>query len=225
MVCVNLALCLFHLAGSPWLREELDRDTISIWSHYQDDMPQYRPHILCKLKLGSDLVPNLSDLVASLGVLILELTANKVAGWVQDDADYQLGGRKTNIQRLARVLDDKDWKGDIELDYRRIGDACLEFTSMVEDFEHSGIASETAPLAVLYKGILYPLFERLIGKFPDIPPEMFSGLRALEASTQRQSPAQCLVMFDDFDFKGRASGYVILQHVTCHTPSILLWEL
>lgn len=205
VIGVYLALSIVHLAGSPWLQEELGRENLSIWSHRQEEAIHYRPHIFCKLKQKSDTVPEIADHVAGLGVLILELATNKIAGWTDEDADYQLK-RKTNIQRLVRILSDEQWRGEIEEHYRGIGDACLAFNSKVEDFEHPDFTPETTPLAVLYKFILYPLYRLLVSSFGTTT-YLFPGMSALTLPTQiRESHAQCLVMFDDFDTKNRDPG-------------------
>lgn len=207
IIGVFLAMSIIHLAGSPWLQQELDIDAISISPHREGRegyKSHYRPHIYCKLKQGSDSARPVIEYVSGLGVLILELATGKVAGWTDKDADYELEGKKSNRQRLTRILNDEKWDGNIDEDHRSIGDACLTFASMLAEFEHPDIDTDMAPLAVFYKHILCPLHKLLTHSFGITTSGLFPGLSQVVYTVPAQThqpPAQVLAMFDNFDVK------------------------
>ncbi|KAL2155989.1 hypothetical protein VTH82DRAFT_733 [Thermothelomyces myriococcoides] len=77
-----------------------------------------------------------SDSIAALGVLLLELEANRKASWVEEDEDLD-SGEKSNSVRLARIL--HEWEDLISDDYRKVAEACLEFDRHVETLDHPRI--------------------------------------------------------------------------------------
>ncbi|KAJ4328353.1 hypothetical protein N0V84_001224 [Fusarium piperis] len=139
--------------------------------------------------------PEVVEDVAALGVLILELEANLSAGWTSDDEDY-FTGEKSNKARLSRIL--KEWKGDLTDFYRGIGSACFRFEELVEDFEHPRVDPSLTSLAILYKCIVNPLYQKLVSDHGETQ-RLFQGTPGFCIPTmqKRASGSGCIILYDD----------------------------
>jgi hypothetical protein len=140
---------------------------------------------------------SLAEDVAALGVMLLELEANRAAEWSEEDEDYETATR-SNRARLLRIM--KDWKGDLPDRYHGVGSACFMFEQLVEDFDHTKIDQSLRDLAVLYKCVVNPLYQQLVSEFgaadrlfPGIPGSRVSGKQ------NRASNTGPLVLYDDWE--------------------------
>ncbi|OPB42086.1 hypothetical protein A0O28_0032030 [Trichoderma guizhouense] len=198
IVGLLLACSLFQLCGSPWLQHGFEREKIHILPNNSslNLLEYWRPHISCDLSLDRD-QRSLSEDVAALGVLILELEANLSAGWTDDDEDYETG-TKSNRTRLSRIL--KQWRGDVTDFYYGIGSACFRFENLVEDFDHPKIEQSLKSLTILYKCIVNPLYQKLVSDF-GFTERLFGGVSGLSVpSRQKKVPATPpLVLYDDLE--------------------------
>lgn len=205
LVGALLAASLFKLSDSPWIEQHLGPECIFVPSPKNKLLEQWCPRIHCTLVPRQD-TRLLSDKIAALGILILELETNRRADWVDDDEDWQTGER-SNRGRLSRIL--HVWKDDVADDYRRIGDACLNFDNHVLDLDDSDIVTERKELAVIYSHILEPLFECSMSSFGELQP-IFEGM--LGRSRLLASPiivpsdiTTKIVLFDDDDIAESAT--------------------
>ncbi|KAI3322337.1 hypothetical protein HD806DRAFT_122430 [Xylariaceae sp. AK1471] len=194
---VLLASSLFQLSDSPWIERQFAADSVLVPLPDTKQLHQWCPQVVCTLAPKEN--PGLqSDDIAAFGVLILELEADRKAPWTKEDNDW-ISGAKSNYVRLARIL--KDWEGDVSDEYRGVAKACLEFDSLVENFDHPDIMLDQKGLAVIYKCILEPLFCHLIRSFGNLS-SLFEGMlgpwRSL-AAPMRLSPSNTAkrVLFDD----------------------------
>jgi hypothetical protein len=196
-----LAFALFQLYGSPWMRTHFCHDTIFLCppSNRGSRLYQWKPHVHCAL-LPMENVVNLSDYMAALGVLVMELEANESAEWTEDDIDWEIGVRSNQV-RLGRIL--KEWKEKVRDDYRLVSGACHNFGSLVETFDHPDVGPHLKYLAIVYKCILEPLFQILNKDFGS-DPHLFHGIPGpwggLSASVN-QIPSKIAKreLFDDLD--------------------------
>lgn len=199
IVGVLLVCSLFRLCGSPWLQHGFDGENIFL---LPDKNPvsklgfPWRPHISCDLSRHYS-PRSLPEDVASLGVLILELKTNFSAGWVEDDEEYDTG-IKSNRSRLYRILD--EWKGDLTDFYRNLGSACFQFEILVEGFDNPKIDQSLRSLAILYKCILNPLFQKLVTDFA-VAECLFQGISGLSIPTRqkRAEAAGRVLLYDDWE--------------------------
>ncbi|RYP66887.1 hypothetical protein DL771_007544 [Monosporascus sp. 5C6A] len=138
---------------------------------------------------------SLPEDVAALGVLVLELETNQSAGWTDDDEDYDRA-TKSNKMRLSRIL--KEWKGDLTDIYHVVGSACFRFENLVEDFDHPKIDQSLKDLAILYKCIVNPLFQKLSSEFGEAE-RLFPEIRRLSVPRRQKRPSTTgrLVLYDD----------------------------
>jgi hypothetical protein len=196
IVGVLLACSLFQLCGSPWLQHGFEGEKIFVLPNKTsvNQLDYWRPHISCDLSPHPS-PRSLPEDVAALGVLILELEANLSAGWTDNDEDYDTA-TKSNKTRLARIL--KEWKGDLTDVYHRVGSACFLFENLVEGFDHPKIDQSLRSLAILYKCIVNPLFQRLVSDF-GAAEHLFQGISGLSIPTRqkRASATGRLVLYDD----------------------------
>ncbi|KAK4206459.1 hypothetical protein QBC37DRAFT_300762 [Rhypophila decipiens] len=216
-----LACSLYHLFGSSWIQTEFDRSNILIFTGQTSriDSDYWRPHIECRLGCESNHISDsesehLAELVASLGVLILELEANRPAGWTDGDVDWDTNER-SNIQRLSRMLKDIEWLDDLGEPYREIGLACMNFQRWTEDVHHPHMHERRLKeLAILYKCIVNPLYRHLVTKFPPTR-QLFDGIPGLSVPNVRRGGTRPVVLkrrvafFDDdtTDDADRISGF------------------
>ncbi|KAH7218858.1 hypothetical protein DER44DRAFT_846806 [Fusarium oxysporum] len=196
IVGVFLACSLFRLCGSPWLQHGFEGESVFVLPNETAVRHIYywRPHISCCL--GPHPRPrSLPEDVAALGVLILELEANLLAGWTSDDEDY-FTETKSNKARLYRIL--KEWKGDLTDFYRSIGSACFQFENLVETFEHPRVDPSLTSLAVLYKCIVNPLYQKLVSDYGEAQ-RLFQGTPGfcIPIRQKRASGSGCLMLYDD----------------------------
>ncbi|KAM0544220.1 hypothetical protein ACHAPJ_011909 [Fusarium lateritium] len=196
---VLLAASLFKLSDSPWIQQHLEPECIFVPSPKNRPLEQWCPRIHCTLVPRQDARLQ-SDNIAALGVLVLELEADRKADWDLDDEDCFTGERSNRV-RLARML--QGWKDEVSDDYRRIAEACLNFDSLVENLDHSDIVKERKGLAVIYSRILEPLFRYITSSFGDLKP-LFQGMfgpgRSLTSPINISSAVTAKrVLFDDDD--------------------------
>ncbi len=191
---VFLASSLFHLCESPWLQHGLEGKNILVLPSSVSQPNLLRPHISCDFSSHPE-PRSLHEDVAALGVLLLELEAERSAGWTADDEDYETGV-KSNSARLIRIL--KKWEGDLAVRYRGVGSACFMFEKLVEDFDRTEIDQGLSKLAVLYKCIVNPLYRQLMSDFPETA-HLFQGMPGLRIPVRenRASTTRRLVLFDD----------------------------
>lgn len=200
---VYLALSLFQLCGSPWLQHTFEGNNIYILPRKSSIRPQdyWRPHVACCLDRAACRM-SLSEDVAALGVLILELEAKTLAGWKDDDEDYVTGTR-SNKSRLYRIL--YEWKRKLAHSYLNIGWACMLFDTLIEtlDDEKIGQADQGDEnwrgLVILYKCILNPLYRKLVTDFPGAEKQFrgVSGLSVPAARKRIERAVEQLVLYDD----------------------------
>lgn len=197
IVGVHLACSLFQLCGSPWLQQEFEGDKVLILPHPTPlgRSDYWRPHISCALGLNFD-TRSLPEDVAALGVLILELEANSLADWTDEDEEYDTA-TKSNILRLARIL--KEWSGELPDGYRKVGAACLHFESLMEDFDNSKVEKKLGNLAIIYKQIVNPLFQLLVSDFGTAE-RLFRGIPGLSVPRQTRTATRGrLTLYDDLE--------------------------
>lgn len=198
IVGLLLACSLFQLCGSPWLQHGFERENIHILPNNSSINPleYWRPHISCDLSPGHS-QRSLSEDVAALGVLILELEANLSAGWTDDDEDYETG-TKSNRTRLSRIL--KQWRGDVTDFYYGVGSACFRFENLVEDFDHPKIEQSLRSLAILYKCIVNPLYQKLVSDF-GFAERLFDGVSGLSVPSRQKKTLAIppLILYDDLE--------------------------
>ena len=202
IVGVLLACSLFKLCGSPWLQLRFERENIFVLPKETSasGLDDWRPHISCYLSPNPSprsLPEDVAEDVAALGVLILELEKSRSAEWTEEDEDYETK-TKSNKIRLFRILN--EWKGDIIDDYHRVGCACFQFEKLVESCDNPKIDQGLRNLAVLYKYIVNPLFQKLVTEFGDAG-RLFQGISGLSVPTiqKRASTIRRLVLYDDFE--------------------------
>ncbi|KAH6997701.1 peptidase S8/S53 domain-containing protein [Ilyonectria sp. MPI-CAGE-AT-0026] len=198
IVGLHLAYSLFQLCGSPWLQHGFEGENIFVLPSKTSGIQLHcwRPHVYCDL--SSPPIPrSLPEDVAALGVLILELEANLSAGWTDDDEDYETE-TKSHKARLSRIL--KEWKGELPDRYYSVGSACFRFEQLVEDFDNPKINESLRSLAVLYKGIVNPLFRQLVSDF-GVTERLFQGVSGLSIPTRqkRASATGRFVLYDDLE--------------------------
>lgn len=207
LIGVLLAASLFQLGNSPWIEQQLAPDTIFVPSRAPDRarLQQWCPRVVCSLLPKNDVERDdeselmiRSDTIAAFGVLVLELEADRQAPWDPSDSDW-LSGEKSNQVRLARVL--KSWEELISDDYRGVARACLEFSSLVDNVNHSEIEADKKSLAVIYKCILEPLFRHMMKSFGNLGPlfkGMFGPVRGLAAPMNLSASSTAKrILFDD----------------------------
>lgn len=196
-----LAASFFKLSDSPWINQHLTPDRIFVPTELDGKrLRQWYPHIACTLATES--APNLqSEHMAALGVLILELEANRKAEWAEEDSDW-ISGEKSSYVRLARIL--KSWEDLVSDSYRGIAKACLEFDSLVANLDHQDIVPGRKGLAVTLQCILEPLWPHMVTSF-GILDSVFAGLfqssRLSLGLSQSISPVTTAkrILFDDDD--------------------------
>lgn len=224
IVGLRLACSLFQLCGSPWLQHGFEREKIHILPNRSSDsrLEYCRPHISCDLSpdLGQRL---LSEDVAALGVLILEIETNLSAGWTDDDEDYETG-IKSNRTRLSRIL--KEWKDDVNDFYYGVGAACFRFENLVEDFDHPKIDPGLRNLTILYKCIVNPLYQQLVSDFASAA-RLFEGVSGLSVPPRQRniSAGLPIVLYDDlesskFDEKSQRAKTLIEDLESGFLPTI-----
>jgi hypothetical protein len=199
IVGVLLVCSLFRLCGSPWLQHGFDGENIFL---LPDKSPvskpgfPWRPHISCDLSRHYS-PRSLPEDIAALGILILELKTNFSAGWMEGDEEYDTG-IKSNRSRLYRILD--EWKGDLTDFYRNLGSACFQFEILVEGFDNPKIDRSLRSLAILYKCILNPLFQKLVTDFA-VAECLFQGISGLSIPTRqkRAEAAGRVLLYDDWE--------------------------
>ena len=199
LVGVLLAASMFQLSDSPWIEQHLGPECIFVPLPDNKRLQQWCPRVLCTLVPKKDTRLQ-SDNIAALGVLVLELEADRKANWTAGDEDW-ISGEKSNHVRLARIL--KSWEDLVSDDYRRVAKACLEFDCLIESLDHPDIVSERKSLAVIYKCILEPLFRNIMKSFGNLAPVfkgMFDPSRSL-AAPMNISPSVTAkrMLFDDDD--------------------------
>lgn len=196
---VLLAASVFHLSDSPWIDQHLELECISVPSPDNKQLQQWCPRVLCTLMPKSHKRLQ-SENIAALGVLVLELEADRKANWIPDDEDWA-SGEKSNCMRLTRIL--KSWEDLVSDDYRSVAKACLEFDNLIESVDHPEIVSERKSRAVMYKCILEPLFRHTTKSFGNLAP-LFKGMFGPGHSLtplMNISPSATTkhVLFDDHD--------------------------
>lgn len=193
---VFLACSLFYLCGSPWLQHEFGRENIFVLPNETPiiSSDKWRPHISCRFSHNgtSRLLP---EDVAALGVLILELETSFTAGWTDEDEDYDTAAR-SNKMRLSRIL--REWKDDLKDCYYNIGLACFQFDTLVEDLDDLKIDQDLRSLAVLFKCVLSPLYQKLVTDF-GATKDLFQGVPDLSVPQRqgRTSNRKHLVLYHD----------------------------
>lgn len=145
-------------------------------------------------------IPNVSDYMAAFGVLVMELEANDSAEWTEDDIDWEMGTRSNQV-RLHRIL--QEWEETVRDDYRLVGEACYDFESLVETFDHPDVGPHLKYLAIVYKCILEPLFQILKKDF-GANTQLFQGIPGpwgglLASANWIPSKVAKRELFDDFD--------------------------
>ncbi|KAF5583569.1 peptidase S8 [Fusarium pseudocircinatum] len=147
-----------------------------------------------------------SDNIAALGVLIMELEARRKASWTAEEKD-EVSKERPNISRLNRILEDLDWEGDVDDNYREIAKACLEFNSLVNSLDQPRISADRKGLAIIYVKILVPLYDRLVNSFREsanVFADIFNGMlgpgRPLASPVSKPLAAgERVILFDDED--------------------------
>lgn len=209
-ISLFLACSLYQLCGSPWIQDVFNGSNILILEGKTSprNFDYWRPHISCPLRSQVDEAPfsrALSEEVAALGVLILELIANREAGWTEEDEDYDTE-ELSNRGRLSRILKDSDWRDELSDRYHDVGSACLNFQQLVEGFDHPSIEPHLRELAILYKCIVNPLHQYLVSDYSAATP-LFNGISGLSVPSVRDRAAMSkrLQFFDDEDMDSSAA--------------------
>jgi hypothetical protein len=199
IVGLSVAYSLFQLCSSPWLQQTFEGDNIYLLPNGKlgSRLDYWRPHISCQLD-PPGASRSIAEDVAALGVLILELEANRSAGWTDDDEDYDTMAARSNKTRLARIM--KEWKGNFPDVYHSVASACFRFDNLVEDFDHPKIDQGLKGLAILYKCIVNPLFQKLVSDFWEAE-SLFQRIPGLSVPTaqKRSSTTGNLVLYDDLE--------------------------
>ncbi|KAF5584288.1 peptidase S8 [Fusarium subglutinans] len=171
----------------------------------KDALQQWCPRIQCTLESKQDGRLR-SDNIAALGVLIMELEADRKASWYNEEKD-KLSKERPNISRLNRILEDPEWDGRVDDNYRQIAKACVEFNSLVDSLDQPRISADRKGLAITYKKILQPLYDRLVDSFKDsaqvfadIFNDMLGPGRSLAPPVSKALAAgERAILFDDED--------------------------
>ncbi|KAH8880243.1 hypothetical protein GQ53DRAFT_544815 [Thozetella sp. PMI_491] len=170
---VFLACSLLQLYNSPWIQEQWERQTIHLPTLPKDmkQLAHWYPQVLCRL--SPEAAKKLdSDDMAAFGVLLMELEADDLAPWTEDDVEWP-SDEKSNRSRLARIL--REWEEDVGDEYRQVAKNCLDFQMLADSFEHSHLGPELGHLAILYKCVLDPLFRCLVKDFGKTA-QLFQGI-------------------------------------------------
>ncbi|CAH0021653.1 unnamed protein product [Clonostachys rhizophaga] len=162
LVAFLLAATFFQLCGSPWLKEPFQTESISLSVTHDQTPGQWHLHAPC------DLVPitedmDLTESVAALGVLILELETGCKALWAKTDERSRTGSHRRRLRRLLH-----DWKGNIIGENKRIAHSCLDFETLVENFEDGKLSRDEKIHAIIYKHILGPIVRRHAERFDEL---------------------------------------------------------
>lgn len=122
--------------------------------------------------------------------------------WIDEDEDFETGER-SNILRLARILDDEYWVGDLSDGYRLVVESCLDFEAIVEGSSLPGFKADMKSLAMLYKRVVNPLFQLLVSDF-SAAAQAFQNIPALSVPKRhsRQPSRTKLCLFDDAETSG-----------------------
>ncbi|KAF5538050.1 extracellular serine protease [Fusarium phyllophilum] len=201
LASVLLAASVFQLSNSPWIEQHLELEHIFLPSSVNKGLEQWCPRIHCNLESKQDRRLQ-SDNIAALGVLVMELEAGRKASWTPGEKDEASRGG-SNISRLTRILKDPDWLEDVDDPYRQIAKTCLEFNSLVENLDQPRISADRKGLAIIYKKILVPLFDRLVDSFKgsaDLFDDMLGSGRPLAPPVSKPlAVEEKVILFDDED--------------------------
>ncbi|KAJ4305481.1 hypothetical protein N0V90_001012 [Kalmusia sp. IMI 367209] len=199
LVGVLLASSLFQLSDSPWIEQHLGHDTIFIPLPNKQEIHLWCPQIVCSLT-PRQIIKLQSEDIAAFGVLVLELEADRMASWTEEDYDW-ISGEKSNHVRLVRIL--RQWEDEVSDDYRDVAKACLQFDNLVQSLVHPDIIPDQKGIAIVYKHILEPLFHHLLKSFGKLTPlfdGMFGPWRSLTAAMNvSTSNTAKRILFDDDD--------------------------
>ncbi|KAF5620258.1 extracellular serine protease [Fusarium sp. NRRL 52700] len=205
LASVLLAASVFQLSNSPWIEQHLQLEHVFLPQTVSKSLKQWYPRIQCTLESKQDRRLQ-SDNIAALGVLIMELEADRKASWIAEEND-EPSREGPNISRLTRLLEDPDWEGDVDDNYRQIAKACLEFNILVDSLDQPLISADRKRLAIIYKKILVPLYDRLVDSFREsanVFADIFDGMlgprRPLAPPVGKPSVVgEKPILFDDED--------------------------
>ncbi|KAF2963179.1 hypothetical protein GQX73_g10399 [Xylaria multiplex] len=198
LIGVFLAWSLFMLYGSPWFQQQWQDDVLILpHSSPNSHTDGRRPLIPCILRDTQGHGRQPQEDVAALGILILELEANTQASWTDEDEDFETGER-SNLLRLARILNDAYWIDELSDGYRQVAKSCLEFEILTECFSSPGFDASMKGLAMLYRCVVEPLFQMLVSDF-GVAAQAFRNIPALSVpKRQKRQPLRTeIVIFDD----------------------------
>ncbi|KAF4432615.1 hypothetical protein FACUT_8303 [Fusarium acutatum] len=193
---------------SSWIHRHWRHDAIYISQCPQklQRLDQLQLRMPCTLYEGADKNEYRTEAIASFGVLLLELEANEIANWEDDDKDIEYGTLSNKV-RLGRLL--REWQEDVTDDYRNVSWACLDFDRLVNGLDNPKVDRRDA---VMYKCIFEPLFKLLIRDFSKTTSKLFRGVEGpWENILQRSkiSPSHFSktkvskhILFDDHDDPG-----------------------
>uniref|UniRef100_A0A8H7MZ22 Peptidase S8/S53 domain-containing protein n=1 Tax=Bionectria ochroleuca TaxID=29856 RepID=A0A8H7MZ22_BIOOC len=162
LVAFLLAATFFQLCGSPWLKEPFQTESISLSVTHDQTPGQWHLHAPCDL-LPSTAAMGLTDRVAALGVLILELETGRKALWTRMDRRSRTGSHRRRLRRLLH-----EWEGNIIGENKRIALSCLDFETLLQDFEDSNVSQSEKMHAIIYKHILGPIVRRHAERFDEL---------------------------------------------------------
>lgn len=198
---IVLACSLLHLHNSPWLQQNWNLDNISILSlpDARSQLDMWRPHVSCLIGLlpNSNMLSEYEDIIA-FGTLVMEIEAKQKAEPTDRDVDWITHEVSPELI-LDRILD--EWRGDVDVGYRRVGKACLDFRKLVQRLNDPTLTGESRRIAALYTHIVSPLLKELRKGFPAAS-RYFTSLPYSDPyshqphSIRRPEPSK-LTLFDD----------------------------
>ena len=198
---VLLACSMLRLFDSSWIQAPWTGDSILLHKtfHHSDNSDHLQPHLSCKLDVIAGDERTDSEVIAALGIIIMELDAGN-AGALDEVEDVDLESGQPSFQvKLGRIL--YQWRERVRNVYRMISQACHDFESLVQAVDHPKLKPELKGAAVLYKCIFEPLKSQLLKEFY-AKTQMFHGLSAPfgklgSIGSITASQATKFVLFDD----------------------------
>ena len=206
---VHLARSMLRLFDSSWIQDPWTGNSILLHNAFPggNDSEPMGPHISCELSIGESNARANSEIIAALGIIIMELSAGEAGAWDEDeDTDLESGVLSFQV-RLGRML--YQWKEKVRGVHRVISQACHDFESLVQAVDHPDVKPELKGAAVVYKCIFEPLrnqWEKESEAERQSAHSSFRGSRATGSITAAQ--AAKVVLFDDTEVPESNEGYV-----------------
>ncbi|KAF5691980.1 extracellular serine protease [Fusarium circinatum] len=198
---VLFAGSIFQLSDTPWIEPSFDSAWIFLPMPMDGDLEKWCPRIYCNLE-SRQATPPQGDIIAALGVILMELEGLKKSEWLHDRDEDWITEQPSNHFRLFRMLDDIYWKQRVTESCRRIARTCLEFDGLVDDLEYPGIVGQKKALTIIRQCILRPLYLQATTDFGELEP-LLEGMEfgpeqfSFPPTESHLATARPLILFDD----------------------------